>query len=119
MKDHIDVNEGIWEFCKYQHDLIKQYKEYIERTILVKIREDYKPVSHYVADDPRRYDWYDRECKVLEVKIPEARFIMLQTPNVKKQWEMLNWDTPVVKPEIYLDLIYKAVEEQKKNAEAN
>ena len=119
MKDRIDVNEGIWELCKYQHDLIKQYKEFIEKTILVKILEGYKPVADYVGDDPRKHDWWDAECRVLEVKIPESRFMALQTPNIKKQWEMLAWDTPVVKPEIYLNLMYKAAEEQKKNAEAD
>ena len=43
----------------------------------------------------------------------------IQSPNVRKQWERLNWDTPVVKPEIYLNLMYKAAEEQKKNAETD
>lgn len=114
-----NVNEGIWELCKYQHDLIKQYKQFIEKTILVKILEGYKPVADYVGDDPRRYNWYDSEFRVLEVKIPEARFMAIQSPNVRKQWEMLNWDTPVVKPEIYLSLMYKAAEEQKKNAETD
>ena len=114
-----DVNEGLWELCKYQHDLIKQYKEFIEKTILVKILEGYKPVADYVGDDPRRHNWYDKECRVLEVRIPEARFMAIQSPNVRKHWEMLNWDTPVVKPEIYLNLMYKAAEEQKKNAETD
>ena len=118
-KPPIDVNEGLWELCKYQHDQIKQYKEFIEKTILVKILKNYKPVAAYVNDDPRRCSWYDEACSVLEVKIPEARFMMLQTPDVRKRWEMLNWDTPVVKPEIYLNLMYKAAEEQKKNADSN
>jgi hypothetical protein len=119
MEKPINVNEGLWELCKYQYDQIKAYKEFIEKTILVKILEDYKPVAAYAADDPRRYNWYDEECRVLEVKIPETRFMMLQTPDVRKRWEMLSWDTPVVKPEIYLNLIYKAAEEQKKNAETD
>jgi hypothetical protein len=113
MKDRIDANEGLWELCKYQHDLIKQYKEFIEKTILVKILENYRPATDY------KHDWWDKECRVVEVKIPESRFMALQTPNIQKRWEMLNWDTPVVKPEIYLNLMYKAAEEQKKNAEAD
>ncbi len=112
MNRPINVNEGIWELCKYQHSQIQQYKEFIEKTILVKILEGYKPVADYVSDDPRRHNWYDKECRVLEVMIPESRFMMLQTPNIQRQWEMLNWDTPVVKPEVYLNLMYKAVEEQ-------
>jgi hypothetical protein len=112
MKDHIDVNEGLWELCKYQHDQIKQYKEFIEKTILVKILENYTP-----AKDSR--PWFEQECRVVEVKIPETRFMMLQTPDVRKRWEMLNWDTPVVKPEIYLNLMYKAAEEAQKNADSD
>lgn len=112
MKNRIDVNKGLWEFCKYQHDQIKQYKEFIEKTILVKILENYRP-----AKDSR--PWFEQECRVVKVKIPEARFMVLQTPSVQKRWEMLNWGTPVVKPEIYLNLMYKAAEEQKKNAEAD
>ena len=119
MKNCIDVNEGIWELCKYQHDLIKQYKEFIEKTILVKILENYKPATDYVGDDPRKHNWWDGECRVVEVTIPESRFMALQTPNIQKRWEMLNWDTPVVKPEIYLNLIYKAAEETQKNADSN
>ena len=112
MKDRIDVNEGIWELCKYQHDLIKQYKEFIEKTILVKILENYTP-----AKDSR--PWFEQEYRVHEVEIPATRFMALQTPRLQRNWEMLAWDTPVVKPEIYLNLMYKAAEEQKKNAEAD
>ena len=114
-----DVNEGLWELCKYQHDLIKQYKEFIEKTILVKILEGYTSISKRIDGDPHKSEWWDQECRVLEVRIPEARFMAIQSPNVQKQWEMLNWDTPVVKPEIYLSLMYKAAEEQKKNAETD
>ena len=118
LSDKIDVNEGMWELCKYQHEQLKQYKEFIEKTILVKILEGYKPVDNYVSDDPRKHAWYDKECRILEVKIPETRFMLLQTPKVRQLWEMLNWDTPVVKPEVYLNLMYKAAEEQK-NADSN
>ena len=108
----IDVNEGLWELCKYQHAQIKQYKEFIERTILVKILENYTP-----AKDGR--SWLEQECRVHEVKIPETRFMALQTPDIQRRWEMLDWDTPVIKPEIYLNLMYKAAEEQKKNVETD
>lgn len=119
MKYHIDVNKGLWELCKYQHDQIKQYKEFIEKTILVKILENYQPISKRIDGCPRKSEWWDQECRVVEVKIPEARFMAIQSPNVQKRWEMLNWDTPVVKPEIYLNLMYKAAEETQKNADSN
>lgn len=119
MERPINVNEGLWEFCKYQNELLKMYKEYIEKTILVKILENYKPASKYVGDDPRKSEWLEQECRVLEVKIPESRFIMLETANVQRRWELLNWDMPFVQPEIYVDLLYKAAEEQKKNVETD
>ena len=40
MEKPIDVNDGLWEFCKYQNELLKNYKEFIEKTILVKILEN-------------------------------------------------------------------------------
>lgn len=116
MERPINVNEGLWEFCKYQNELLKAYKGYIEKTILVKILENYKPTSKYVGDSLHKSSWFDQECKVLEVNIPESRFMMLETPNVQRQWEILNWDTPLIKPEIYLNVLYKAMEEQQKNA---
>lgn len=114
-----DVNEGLWELCRYQHALIKLYKDFIEKNILVKILEDYKPISERIDGDPRKSEWWDQKCRVVEVKIPEARFMAIQSPNVQKQWEMLSWDTPVVEPEIYLNLMYKAAEEAQKNADSN
>jgi hypothetical protein len=119
MERPVNVNEGLWEFCKYQNELLKMYKEYIEKTILVKILENYKPASKYVGDDPRKSEWLEQECRVLEVKIPESRFMMLETPNVQRQWEFLNWDRPFVQPEVYVNLLYKAAEEQKKNVETD
>ena len=119
MERPINVNEGLWEFCKYQNDLLKQYKEYIEKTILVKILENYKPVTKCIDGDPRKSEWWNQECRVFEVKIPESRFMMLETPNVKRQWDILNWDQPLIKPEIYLNVLYKAMEEQQKDANSN
>lgn len=114
-----DANEGLWELCRYQHALIKLYKDFIEKNILVKILEDYRPISERIDGDPRKSEWWDQGCRVVEVKIPEARFMAIQSPNVQKQWEMLNWDTPVVEPEIYLNLMYKAAEEAQKNADSD
>lgn len=106
MRGLVDLNEGIWEFCKYQNELLKKYKEYIEKTIHVKILEKFDP-----AKDSGR-PWFEQECRVHEIKIPETRFVILETPNVKRQWEILNWDQPLVKPDVYLNVLYKAMEEQ-------
>jgi hypothetical protein len=102
MKNYIDINEGLLELCKYQHEQIKQYKEFIEKTILVKIYENYTPVK----DDPFGFGC----CTAHEVIIPETRFMALQTPYIQRNWEIFNWETPVINPEIYRDLLYKAVE---------
>lgn len=109
MNNYIDINEGLLELCKYQHDQIKQYKDFIEKIILTKIYENHTPVR----DDSFGFGC----CKAHEVIIPETRFMALQTPTIQRNWEMLNWETPVVDPEIYRDLLYKAVVEQKKNNE--
>ena len=114
MRRLLDLNEGIWEFCKYQNDLLKQYKEYIEKTLHAKILEKFDPAS---KDSGR--PWCEHESRVHEIKIPETRFVILETPNVKRQWEMLNWDQPLIKPDVYLNVLYKAMEEQNNVSEAD
>ena len=111
--DKIDVNEGLWELCKYQHNLIEQYKNFIEKTILVKILENYKPAKY--SDE----EWFCQELTVHEVRIPETRFMNLMSPRIQRSWQMLSWDTPVVKPDVYLNLMHKAAQEEKNNVETN
>ena len=107
MRGLLDLNEGIWEFCKYQNDLLKQYKEYIEKTIHAKILEKFD-----ISAKDSGQIWSERECRIHEIKIPETRFVILETPNVKRQWDILNWEQPLIKPEVYLNVLYKAMEEQ-------
>ena len=95
------INDALWEFCKYQHGLIKMYKEFIEKTILVKIKEN----ERYAPDYCTVGEGDIQEVRVKEIRIPESRFMMLETPNVQRQWEMMNWEMPQVDPEVFLAIM--------------
>lgn len=107
----IGINEGLWEFCKYQNSLLEKYKEFIEKTILVKIIDQTKPHHDYfgVRGVP------EGEVQVREVTIPETRFFALETPNIQRQWNILQWDRPLIQPEVFVRVLYEAKESQDKN----
>ena len=112
---HFDINEYLFEFCKYQHELLKKYKEYIEQNIHAAIKDD-----SWKLDDPRIADWV--ECQ--HIKIPETEFVMVVSPSVKYYWNLLQYERPFINPDIFVKVLYEAKkqqdeEETQKNANSN
>ena len=94
------------ELCKYQQDIIKRYKEYIESYIHQPIKED----------TASSFDPFD--CRTLVVRhftIPEAHLVANCSAACASEWDYLKTTTPLVSPDYFIEMAYKEYEE-KKNA---
>lgn len=109
-RDKIDIPHKFLELCKYQQDIINQYKDYIEKHIHSKILEE--NTTRKFPPDPQDYVVAKR------ITIPETTFTMLCEPYIIREWEWLKAQTPLVSPDYFISMAYKEFEE-KKNAEAD
>lgn len=103
---NIEVNEYLLEFCRYQHEIIKAYKEYIENNI-------HKAILENSVESPNH--WSSGWSSFKRVQIPSAEFIIRETPATKRYWNFLQLERPVIEPDIFVKVLFDAAIEQGDN----
>jgi hypothetical protein len=107
--DKLGVNFKLWELCKYQQNIINSYREYIEKELHQKIKDE-------VLKQP---DFDFNQCAYFRhITIPETCLVVKCNPWTFKNWELLQAENPVITPEYFISLAYREREE-KKNANSN
>ena len=101
------INFKLWELCKYQYSIVEKYREYIEKELHQKIREEIVQ-----QPDLNSQDW----CVYKHIDIPQTRLVARCDPSVFRSWELLQMEYPLVTPEYFINIAYK---EQKEREDAN
>ena len=104
--DKLGVNFKLWELCKYQQSVIDIYKDYIEKELHQKIRDEILKQPDF---DFNQHAYFRR------IIIPEACMVARCDQWTFKNWELLQAENPVITPEYFISLAYREMEE-KKNA---
>ena len=107
--DKLGINFKLWELCKYQQSIIDIYKEYIEKELHQKIRDEIFKQPEFNFN---QYSYFKH------ITIPETHMVAKCDQLTFKNWELLQAENPVITPEYFISLAYREMEEMK-NADSD
>ena len=102
--DKLGINFKLWELCKYQQSIIDIYKDYIEKELHQKIRDEILKQPEFNFN---QYSYFKH------ITIPETHMVAKCDQWTFKNWELLQAENPVITPEYFISLAYREMEEMK------
>lgn len=102
IKDKLDLPFILIELCKYQQHIINTYKDYIERNIHEKIKEE--------IIDKKRID-LDGWGHYTKISIPQVTFMVDCSEDILKEWEFIKHEVPLIDLNFFVSIADKQCEE--------
>ena len=102
IKDKLDLPFILIELCKYQQHIINTYKDYIERNIHEKIKEEIIDKNRIDLDGWGHYK---------KISIPQVTFMIDCSEDILKEWEFIKHETPLIDLNLFLSIADKQCEE--------